>query len=161
MPETVTMPRRHQDALAVLSATRGVLTRGWVQRTWYAVETPAARRLRFLPVRRDRSQVVGACLVGAVVHGAWLLSPRAEYAYPAIDALWHTLFDVSGDSDPVGPMTAPLVRAARVRDLTTWNDHDCRTGAEVLRLVDRSAERIAARHVRPLPVEDRALLDAG
>jgi hypothetical protein len=32
---------------------------------------------------------------------------------------------------------------ARVRDLTTWNDHRYRTQDEVLRLLDRTVARIA------------------
>lgn len=136
---------RHEDALAVLSATRGVIARGWVQNTWYVVETPAGpgtARQRFFPSRLDHRRVVGACLIGALMHGAWQLSPRSEYAYPAIDALWHTLFDPEGE--PVGPMTPPLVRAARVRDLTCWNDRDHRVKEDVLRLVDRAVARVSS-----------------
>jgi len=137
-------PSRHEEALAVLSATRGVIARGWTQKTWYIVDTPAGRRRsaqRFFPWRVDRRNVVSACLVGAVMHGGWLLSPRPEYAYPAIDALWHTLFDTGA---AVGPAASPVVRAARVRDLTTWNDRDHRTREDVLRLVDRATARLAA-----------------
>jgi hypothetical protein len=141
--------RRHQDALAVLTATRGVVRRGWVQRTWYVMETPAGRRRvreRFFPGRLDHAQVVEACLVGAVMHAAWQQSPRPEHAYPALDALWHTLFDAGAPAgaDPVGPLTPPLVRAARVRDLTTWNDRDHRTRDEVLGLLDRAAARVGS-----------------
>jgi hypothetical protein len=142
-------PSRHQEALAVLSATRGVVARGWTQNTWYVVETPAGRRRaaqRFFPFRVDRRNVVSACLVGAVMHGGWLLSPRPEYAYPAIDALWHTLFDTGTE---VGPVASPLVRAARVRDLTTWNDRHHRTREDVLRLVDRATARLIA--AAPVP----------
>ena len=137
-------PNRHEEALAVLSATRGVLSRGWVQHSWYLVQTPTGRRRaaqRFFPARLDRRNVVSACLVGAVMHGGWLLSPRPEYAYPALDALWHTLFDTGTE---VGPPVPAVVRAARVRDLTTWNDRNYRTREEVLRLVDRTAARLAA-----------------
>jgi hypothetical protein len=141
---TNSAPGRHEEALAVLSATRGVIARGWTQNSWYVVETPAGRRRpaqRFLNGRVDRRNVVSACLVGAVMHGGWLLSPRAEYAYPAIDALWHTLFDTGTE---VGPVASPLVRAARVRDLTTWNDRNYRTREDVLRLVDLATARLAA-----------------
>jgi hypothetical protein len=137
-------PRRHEEALAVLSATRGVIARGWSQNSWYVVETPTGRRRsaqRFLPGRVDRRNVVSACLVGAVMHGGWLLSPKAEYAYPALDALWHTLFDTGTD---VGPVSSPLIRASRVRDLTTWNDRNYRTREDVLRLVDRATARLSA-----------------
>lgn len=141
-------PRR-QDALAVITAARGVIGRGWTQHTWYVVQTPAGRlrlRQRFLPSRVDQSQVVEACLVGAVVLGAWQQSARPERAYPAIDALWHTLFDLGGPgTDPVGPLSPPLVRAARVRDLTTWNDRDHRTRDDVVTLFDRATERLTAR----------------
>ena len=163
-PDGVPIDYRRQDALAVLTAARGVVRRGWVQRTWYVMETPVGRRharQRFLPARLDHSQVVGACLIGAVMHAAWQQSPRSEHAYPAIDALWHALFDVvpatnagaaggagwPADADPVGPMTPPLVRAARVRDLTTWNDREHRTKDDVLSLLDRTAARLA----RPQP----------
>jgi hypothetical protein len=149
-PSTSPVPHRREDALAVLSATRGVLSRGWVQRSWYLVETPAGRRHdrhRFFPSRLDHRQIVGACLVGGVMHGAWLLSPKPEYAYPAIDALWRTLFDPRAETaaDPVGPVAPPLVRAARVRDLTTWNDRDYRTRDDVLQLVDAAMARLARR----------------
>jgi len=138
---------RHQDALAVLTAARGVVRRGWVQHTWYTLDPPAGRRFwqRLLPDRLDHRRVTGACLVGAVLHGAWHQSRRPEHAYPAIDALWHTLFDAGApaDADPVGPLAPPLVRAARVRDLTTWNDRDHRTRQDVLRLLDRAAARVS------------------
>ena len=65
--------QRHQDALAVLDATRSVVARGWTQRTWFVMETPRGRRRlaqRFFPTRLDHRRVVEACLVGAVVHGA-------------------------------------------------------------------------------------------
>jgi hypothetical protein len=141
---TSSPPSRHEEALAVLSATRGVIARGWTQNSWYVVATPTGRRRaaqRFFPGRLDHRNVVSACLVGAVMHGSWLLSPRPEYAYPAIDALWHTLFDT--DVGPVGPVAPPLVRAARVRDLTTWNDRNYRSREDVLGLVDRAIARIA------------------
>jgi len=138
---------RHQDALAVLTAACGVVRRGWVQHTWYTQEPPAERRFwqRLLPGRLDHRRVTGACLVGAVLHGAWQQSRRPEYAYPAIDALWHTLFAAGtpADADPVGPLCPPVVRAARVRDLTTWNDREHRTRQDVLRLLDRTTARVS------------------
>jgi hypothetical protein len=139
---------RHQDATAVLTATRSVIRRGWTQNTWYVTQTPAGRRRTvqsIFPSRLDRSQVVEACLVGAVLHAAWQQSPRPEHAYPAIDALWQTLLgggDAAG-TGPVGPLSAPPVRVARVRDLTTWNDRHYRTRDEVLELLDHTLERIA------------------
>jgi hypothetical protein len=145
-PPESTGRQRHRDALAVLTATRGVVGRGWTQHVWYVMDTPAGRRRaaqRFFPGRPDHAHVVEACLVGAVMHAAWQQSPRPEYAYPAVDALWHALFDPAG-GDPVGPVCPPLVRAARVRDLTTWNDRDHRTRAEVVQLLDRAAARLSS-----------------
>jgi hypothetical protein len=144
--------RRHQEALAVLTAARGVISRGWVQRAWYVTETPAGRRRagqRFFPGRLDHAKVVEACLIGAVMHAGWQQSSRAEYSYPAIDALWHALFDATprSDADPIGAPCPPLVRAARVRDLTTWNDRIHRTRGDVLQLLDRAASRLATSRV--------------
>ncbi|GAA3919657.1 DUF6197 family protein [Actinoplanes auranticolor] len=138
---------RHQDALAVLTAARAVVRRGWTQHTWYVMRTPAGRRRTMssvLPGRLDRTRVVEACLVGAVVHAAWQQSPRPEHAYPAVDALWCTLLGGgTPGADPVGPLSAPPVRVARVRDLTTWNDRPYRTREDVLDLLDRTVARIA------------------
>jgi hypothetical protein len=160
MPHSAAGPlsHRHHDALAVLTAARGVIRRGWVQNAWYITETPAGRRRpmqSIFPSRLDRSQVVEACLVGAVMHAAWQQSPRPERAYPAIDALWRTLLgggDTAG-AEPVGPLCSPPVRVSRVRDLTTWNDRGYRTKDEVLDLLDRTVDRIAtadrrAEHLR-------------
>jgi hypothetical protein len=150
MPHSAASPpgHRHQDALTVLSAARGVVRRGWVQNTWYILQTPAGRRRAFqsvFPSRLDRTHVVEACLVGAVMHAAWQQSSRPEHAFPAIDALWCTLLgggDTTG-ADPVGPLCSPPVRVARVRDLTTWNDRRYRTKDEVLDLLDRTVARVA------------------
>jgi hypothetical protein len=143
----IALGHRHQDAIAVLTAARSVIERGWVQNTWYTLENPAGRRRTFssiFPSRLDRGQVVQACLVGAVLHGAWQQSPRPERAYPALDALWSTAFggDIAG-ADPVGPLCPPPIRVFRVRDLTTWNDRRYRSKDEVLDLLDRTTARIA------------------
>jgi len=111
------------------------------------MENPTGRRRKMqsiFPSRLDRTHVVEACLVGAVMHAAWQQSPRPERAYPAIDALWHTLLggDPAG-AEPVGPLSSPPVRLARVRDLTTWNDRRYRTREEVVDLLDRTMARIA------------------
>ncbi|MBU2668245.1 hypothetical protein KOI35_32510 [Actinoplanes bogorensis] len=152
-----TYGNRHEDAMVVLSATRGVITRGWVQHSWYLTETKSGPRRfpqRFFPARLDRSQVVAACLVGGVMQGAWQVSPKPEYACPAIDALWRTLFDAStaGGADPVGPPVPPIVRAARVRDLTTWNDRPYRTADDVVRLLDLATARVTSQRTSgPVP----------
>jgi hypothetical protein len=142
------VPQRHQDALAVLDAAHGVVQHGWVQNKWYVLRGRGGRRRSSGPTsltRLDHTRVVEACLVGAVLHAAWRQSPHPEYANPAIDALWRTLYEPDGPAnrEPVGPASSPLVRAARVRDLTTWNDRRNRTKQEVLQLLERSAARIA------------------
>jgi hypothetical protein len=143
LPSTGTpIPRRHQDALAVLNAARGAVQRGWVQNAWYVLHGPDGRRQTLGPtclVRLDHTQVAQVCIVGAVLHAAWQQSPRPEHANPAIDALWCTLY---GTGEPVGPVCAPPVRNARVRDLTRWNDEPHRTKEEVLHLLERTATRI-------------------
>ena len=140
-------PRRHQDALAVLTAARTVVERGWVQNAWYVMRAPDGGQRTLAPtclVRLDHTQVVQACLVGAVLHAAWQQSSRPEHANPAIDALWHALYgggDTAGGG-PVGPVCPPPVRMARVRDLSAWNDERGRTRDNVLHLLDRTAARI-------------------
>jgi hypothetical protein len=138
---------RHENALTVLTAARRVVQRGWAQNGWYVMATRTGRRRTIqsiFPSRLDRTQVVEACLVGAVMHAAWQQSPEPEHAYPALDALWRTLLGGdAGGGGPVGPLCSPPVRVARVRDLTTWNDHRYRTQDEVLRLLDRTVARIA------------------
>jgi hypothetical protein len=146
------VPQRHQDALAVLDAARMVVQRGWVQRRWYVLQAPGGRRRSFGPTsltRLDHTQVVQACVVGAVLHAAWQQSSDPEHANPAIDALWQTLRQRGTASEPVGPVSSPPVRAARVRDLTTWNDQRGRTQTDVVQLLDRTVTRISdARRLR-------------
>ncbi|MEV6489938.1 hypothetical protein AB0M20_15145 [Actinoplanes sp. NPDC051633] len=133
---------RQQHALAVLTTTREVVRRGWTQHSWFVMTGSGEARQRFFPGRVDHSRVVEACLVGAVMHAAWQHSSRPEYGYAAIDALWLELFDGGApEDDPVGPACPPEVRAARVRDLTAWNDRGDRTKEEVLALLDRATAR--------------------
>jgi len=146
-PSENDLPQRHQDALAVLTAARTMIQRGWVQNTWYVTQTPGGRRHNFGPLsgRLDHTRIVQSCVVGAVLHAAWQQSPRPEHANPAIDALWLNLFQPAGpaSTEPVGPVSSPPVRVARVRDLTTWNDRRDRTRDDVLQLLDRTTARIA------------------
>ena len=142
---------REETALAVLTAARTVVERGWVRNTWYVTEARTGRPGlldRLFPGRVDHSRVVSACLVGAVMHAAWQQSRRPERAYPAVDALWNTLFETGRE---VGPLCPPLVRAARVRDLTTWNDANHRTRQDVLRLLDEATDRVRRQVASFLP----------
>ena len=62
--------------------------------------------------------------MGAVIQAAWRQSSQREHAYPAIDARWHTLHEGDGTvrSEPLNRVSSPPVHAARIRDLTIWND---------------------------------------
>jgi hypothetical protein len=57
--------------------------------------------------------------------------------------LWDALQELRGTHLPgvAGRAAPPAVRAARVRDLTRWNDHPGRSRAEVLRLLDVASSR--------------------
>jgi hypothetical protein len=95
--------------------------------------------------------VVQACLVGAVVHAAWLQSPDPERCRPALDALWQTLQESVGlgGPDDISRVSSPAVRAARVRDLTRWNDRPERTRDDVLRLLDGAMAQVAEPRTPP------------
>ena len=139
---------RRRDALAVLDAARVVVQRGWVQDVWYVLRDQQGRLRRFGPTsltRLDHREVEQACLVGAVVHSAWQQSPDPERCRPALDALWQTLQESRGlgGTDELGRVSSPAVRAARVRDLTRWNDRPDRTREDVLQLLEGTIARLA------------------
>lgn len=116
---------RAQHAAVVLAAARVQLQRGWAQQSWQG------------------------CLVGAVLRAAWWYSDRPEHAAPALDALWNGLQCSRGlgPPEPVQRVCAPAVRQARVRELTSWNDHPGRTRQEVLDLLDLTLAGLAATSV--------------
>jgi hypothetical protein len=139
--------RRSEDALAVLQQSRVVLQRGWVQDAWYVVCDTRGNLRMFGPVQPQRleaTRLVKACLVGAVLHSSWQWSPDETSSGPAIDALWETLQETRGlgPQGAVGRVCAPMVRAARVRDLVRWNDRVGQTQEDVLALVDRTIARM-------------------
>jgi hypothetical protein len=156
---------RRQDALAVLSAARVVVQRGWVQDVWYVLKDPRGRLRSFgpmTPIRLDHREVVRACLVGAVVQAAWQQSRDSERSGPALDALWDGLQQARGFGGPEGlsRMSSPAVRAARVRDLTRWNDCPDRTREDVLELLDGTVRRLAQPQTPPGPSTPAKLLGA-
>jgi hypothetical protein len=86
--------RRAEPALAVLQRSRIVLQRGWVQDAWYGVRDARGNLRMFGPVQPQRletTQLVRACLVGAVIHSSWQWGSDETSSAPAIDALWETL----------------------------------------------------------------------
>jgi hypothetical protein len=130
------------DVCAVLDGARAVIERGWVQDRWLVTPAPAAHRSTAADVPPD---VSGACLVGAVVHAAQRhhATAKAISAAPALDVLWDAWQETRGFGGPgVAGLAAPReVRAARVRDLTRWNDQPDRTRDDVLGLLDLATSR--------------------
>jgi hypothetical protein len=142
--------RRLSEAWAVLADARTVVEDGWLQEAWYGT-----RRLPGKPSADPvRAQAPAACLVGAVVHAARHHYPEGDHvdAAPALDALWDAWQESRGldGSGVFGRAASPAVRAARVRDLTRWNDHPGRTHGEVLGLLDLAIGR-AMEHAARIP----------
>jgi hypothetical protein len=144
--------RQLDEVFEVLAAARSVIEHGWVQDAWFAVgvrsqrvAAPAAARVSSY---LDGDDLVGACLVGAVVQAAQQRHPgdaRAEVdgVGPVVDVLWDALQESRGLGGPgvAGRAAAPAIRVARIRDLTRWNDQRGRTRSDVLGLFDHAASR--------------------
>jgi hypothetical protein len=137
--------RRLSEACATLDGARAVIEHGWVQDQWFA---PASAD------GSDRGGVSGACLIGAVVTAARASTPAAAAveAGPAIDLLWDAWQETRGMLGPgvAGRAAAPAVRAARIRDLTRWNDQPDRTRDEVLALIDLASSRAIMEAMEPV-----------
>lgn len=149
---------RANEQLAELHSVRSlvadaaeVVTAGWVQRAWFAYRDQeglehlvGARNLRQITGR----QLTGACLVGAVVHAAGGLSAaRTSRVHHALNLTWQAWSGLG--SEPIGFCPDPATRAARVCDLTAWNDHPHRRAEDVTALLD-SAGRVAAGQIGAL-----------
>jgi hypothetical protein len=97
--------------------------------------------------------VVGACLVGAIIHaGGGLPQLRTQVVQRAMDLTWHTLFKTS--QRLVRRIPAPDMRIHHVQDLTRWNDYPNRTADQAEELLRRSASaaRSEAEVLRQVPV---------
>ncbi len=126
----------------VLAAAAALVERGWVRGAWLRVGTGEDARTvssGSLTVVTD-DDVTGACLVGAVVHGAGLSRVSSQLTGRSLDVVWQS---VSGVPVRPGRACAPEVHRARVRDLTRWNDAGSRRRDEVV-----GALRTAEGHVR-------------
>jgi hypothetical protein len=66
--------------------------------------------------------------------------------------LWDAWQETRGMVGPgvAGRAAAPAVRAARVRDLTGWNDQPGRTRDEVLALIDLASSRAIMEAMNPV-----------
>ncbi|PCN47296.1 hypothetical protein Csp2054_12605 [Curtobacterium sp. 'Ferrero'] len=147
----VVRARRVEEQLAelhdlgqLLSDARAVIERGWIQHAWFAyldVHGRVRKASSAAAVGVQGRPLVGACLVGSVVYAAG--GPAAVHSQRvqrALDIVWHALAVEEGR--PVLWCPAPDVRMARVRDLTSWNDHVSRSSDEVAGLL-LTAERVA------------------
>jgi hypothetical protein len=148
--------RQLEGARVVLERARTLIAQGWVQDAFYVVRGRNGESRPVSPfglLLLTRTDVVGACLVGAVAHASGSIDRRERrgHAALAVDTLWHTLAeDPSYERVPTAPYDAvhPAARAARVRELARWNDEPARTRDEVLGLVDRAVSRTILHAVR-------------
>lgn len=140
--------RRLEGATALLERARALVADGWVQDSFYVVRGRSGETRPVSPfglLLLNRSDVVGACLVGAVAHASASVDrpDRRGQAALAVDNLWQALTDEPGPSDP-----HPGARAARVRELARWNDEPARSRDDVLGLLDRAVSRTILQSVR-------------
>lgn len=121
----------------LLTEAAALVSAGWVQHGWFAVLDGQGRRRTISAYDLDAfatGPVIGACLVGGVVHAAGgPPAVRSQLVQRTLDLVWHTLHE--DEREPVRWCPGPAVRAAHLRDLTRWNDSSRRTAAEVAALL--------------------------
>jgi hypothetical protein len=142
--------------LAELHAIRGLLVQaaevvgsGWVQGAWFTVATDSGkRRITAYELRlAENRPVIGACLVGAVVHAAGgPSSVRSQLVQRTLDVAWHTLREEPGRRVQWCP--SPDLRIMRVLDLTHWNDAPERSQGDVVDLLLAARQTAAAERDR-------------
>ena len=86
--------RQLEGARAVLERARALIAQGWVQDAFYVVRGRNGERRPVSPfglLLLTRTDVVGACLVGAVAHASGSVDRRDRrgQAALAVDTLWH------------------------------------------------------------------------
>src|SRR4051794_15988697 len=124
----------------LLGRAAGVAGAGWVQGAWFAVETSdGPRSLTAYDVGLvDDLPVVGACLVGAVVHAAGgPATVRSQLVQRSLELTRQVLREPERS---VRWCPGPNLRAMTVLELTHWNDAPERTQDEVVCLL------VAAEH---------------
>jgi hypothetical protein len=140
----------------ILNDAADLVHLGWLQDSWFAYRDDAGR---IRPVNAYNAKqmmghpVVGACLVGAIIHaGGGLPQLRTQVVQRAMDLTWHTLFKTS--QRLVRRIPAPDMRIHHVQDLTRWNDYPNRTADQAEELLRRSASaaRSEAEVLRQVPV---------
>ena len=121
---------------ALLEHAEDVIHAGWIQGAWFSVASEGGERV--VPAYDVRSAtdrpVVGACLVGAVVHAAGgPAAVRSQLVQRTLDLTWHTLRE--DPSRPVHWCPGPRTRMMQVLELTHWNDAPQRTREDVVNLL--------------------------
>jgi hypothetical protein len=128
---------------ALLAEATDLVGSGWMQDGWFAyVDQSGSRRVVTgctSQVRRTVSpeQIVGTCLVGAIVQaGGGPSKAHSQLVQRTIDLTWHASFRAG--HDPVRWCPPPNERAGHVTDLVRWNDVPGRGPSEVVALLDRT-----------------------
>ena len=138
-----------------LHEARVLVDAGWVQHGWFRVAGPGGCRVT-VPASSAHlvqpQEVIGACLVGAVVHAAGGVG--TQLGRRSIDVVWQTLH---GYDEGVGRAVAPARRTLQVQDLTRWNDTAHRRAEQVAALLDaaNARTRAASGRVNPRRVDSR------
>jgi len=124
----------------VLDQAGDLVEGGWVQHGWFTYRDDAGRARVVTAHELHRlagRTVVGACLVGAVVHGGGgPAEARGQLVGRTLDLTWSVLRRGAG---PDRRTPSPAERAVQVRDLTGWNDARGRRADEVVGLLATSA----------------------
>jgi hypothetical protein len=139
----------------LLERAADVVAAGWVQAAWFTVASGGGgRHVTAYELRRAANRrVVGACLVGSVVHaGGGPPSVKSQLVRRTLDLTWHALHGSPGE--PVRWCPGPDVRMLRVLDLTSWNDAPGRTQGEVVGLLVAARDLVDVERSRYLDVED-------
>jgi hypothetical protein len=144
--------RQLEGARDVLERARDLVAQGWVQDAFYVVRGRHGEHRPVSPfglLLLTRSDVIGACLVGAIAHASGTVDRRDRrvQAAIAVDTLHRTLAEQTGSS-ALADAVHPAVRAARVRELARWNDEPGRTRQDVLGLMDRAVTGTILQAVR-------------
>src|SRR4051794_28998593 len=130
---------------ALLEHAEEVIHAGWIQGAWFSVASGSGERV--VPAYDVRSAtdrpVVGACLVGAVVHAAGgPAAVRSQLVQRTLDLTWHTLRE--DPSRPVHWCPGPRTRMMQVLELTHWNDAPERTREDVAHLLQAGRDTVEA-----------------
>jgi hypothetical protein len=136
----------HQIRL-ILAGASALVSTGWVQNGWFSYRDEQGRQCVVDAHNLHRlagRPISGACLVGAIVQaGGGLPAARSQAVQRSLDLTWQVLYH--GAKAPLDFCPAPAVRAARVRDLTAWNDRPHRNVQDVMTLLDAVDRAAAAR----------------